>query len=141
MGDWDYINDHMGGHDSDGLPNFMSEPGFSDDCELRAQSRLVQKIENTTKKDASVNWSSEASTEAVFKHYKDDGHTLEIYIDRQDKPIKCTSSHTGDYQLAVEYVKNLNPEEQITYWSRGVNVYSPKEWFYKVERTTDEIPF
>ena len=29
--DWDYINEHMGGHDEDGLPNFMSEPGFSGD--------------------------------------------------------------------------------------------------------------
>jgi hypothetical protein len=29
--DWDYINEHMGGHDEDGLPNFISEPGFSDD--------------------------------------------------------------------------------------------------------------
>lgn len=28
--DWDYINEHMGGHDEDGLPNFMSEPGFAD---------------------------------------------------------------------------------------------------------------
>lgn len=32
MGDWDYINEHMGGHDADGLPNFMSAPGFADDC-------------------------------------------------------------------------------------------------------------
>jgi len=29
--DWQYIEDHMGGHDEDGLPNFMSESGFSDD--------------------------------------------------------------------------------------------------------------
>jgi Leucine-rich repeat (LRR) protein len=29
--DWDYINEHMGGHDEDGLPNFMSAPGFADD--------------------------------------------------------------------------------------------------------------
>jgi hypothetical protein len=29
--DWDYINEHMGGHDEGGLPNFMSEPGFGDD--------------------------------------------------------------------------------------------------------------
>jgi uncharacterized protein YodC (DUF2158 family) len=28
--DWQFIEDHMGGHGSDGLPNFMSEPGFSD---------------------------------------------------------------------------------------------------------------
>ena len=31
--DWDYINEHMGGFDEDGLPNFMSEPGFADDSE------------------------------------------------------------------------------------------------------------
>jgi len=29
--DWDYINEHMGGHDEDGMPNFMNEPGFGDD--------------------------------------------------------------------------------------------------------------
>ena len=28
--DWQYIEDHMGGHDEDGLPNFMSGPGFGD---------------------------------------------------------------------------------------------------------------
>jgi len=31
MGDWDYINEHLGGHDSDGMPNFMNQPGFDDD--------------------------------------------------------------------------------------------------------------
>ena len=31
MSDWDYINEHMGGHDEDGLPNFMSEENFSDE--------------------------------------------------------------------------------------------------------------
>ena len=31
MSDTDYINDHMGGFDSDGLPNFMNAPGFDDD--------------------------------------------------------------------------------------------------------------
>ncbi len=32
MGDWDYINEHMGGwNDDTGLPNFMDEPGFSND--------------------------------------------------------------------------------------------------------------
>ncbi|HIP26983.1 MAG TPA: DUF2158 domain-containing protein [Flavobacteriaceae bacterium] len=32
MGDWDYINDNMGGWNEDtGLPNFMDEPGFADD--------------------------------------------------------------------------------------------------------------
>ena len=31
MGDWDYINEHMGGHDADGMPNFVH--GFSDEEE------------------------------------------------------------------------------------------------------------
>jgi hypothetical protein len=28
MGDWDYINEHLGGHDSDGLPNLLNDSGF-----------------------------------------------------------------------------------------------------------------
>ena len=26
--DWQYIEDHMGGHDEDGMPNFTNEVGF-----------------------------------------------------------------------------------------------------------------
>ncbi|MEO1945193.1 MAG: hypothetical protein ABGY11_12905 [Candidatus Thioglobus sp.] len=81
-----------------------------------------------------VNWNDEATTEAIFKHYEDDGRTLKIYIDGQESPIKCTSSHTGDYEVAVEYAKLLQPDEKIKYWSRGVDVYSSKEWFYKIQR-------
>ena len=29
--DWDYINDHLGGWDSDGMPNFMSSADFFDE--------------------------------------------------------------------------------------------------------------
>jgi len=29
--DWDFINDHMGGWDSDGMPNFMNDASFYDD--------------------------------------------------------------------------------------------------------------
>ncbi|NLW06093.1 MAG: hypothetical protein GX029_12865 [Pseudomonadaceae bacterium] len=31
--DWDFINSHMGGHDEDGLPNFMRQSGFADDSD------------------------------------------------------------------------------------------------------------
>jgi len=81
-----------------------------------------------------VNWNDESITEAVFKYYEDDGFTLKIYINAQDNPIKCTSRHTGDYEQSVECAKDLHVGEKIKYWSRGVNVYSPKEWFYKIER-------
>ena len=81
-----------------------------------------------------VNWSDESTTEATFKSYENDGYTLRIYIEEQDMPIKCTTGHVGDYALAVEYVKDLHAGEKIKYQSRGVHVYSPKEWFYKIER-------
>lgn len=39
--DWDYINDHMGGHDEDGMPNFMNKRGFADDRpEPKKQARF-----------------------------------------------------------------------------------------------------
>jgi len=82
----------------------------------------------------SVNWNQVAKTEAVFKHFEDNGRVLKVYIDGQENPIKCTSGHIGDYQKSVEFVKDLHHGEKIMYWSRGVNVYSPKEWFYKIER-------
>ena len=48
MGDYDYINEHMGGHDSDGLPNFMSQPGFAN--EEDAINSLTNKINNDAQK-------------------------------------------------------------------------------------------
>lgn len=81
-----------------------------------------------------VNWNEEATTEAVFSHYENDGRTLKIYIEGQDYPVKCTSGHSGDYEVAAEYAKLLQPGEKVKYWSRGVGAYSPKEWFYKIQR-------
>jgi hypothetical protein len=90
--------------------------------------------ESMISKKNSVNWSAKATTEAIFKHFEDNGHILKVYIEGQDNPIKCTSNHIGDYQNAVEYAKDLYPGEKVMYWSRGVHSYSPKEWFYKIER-------
>lgn len=33
--DWDYINKHMGGHDENGIPNFVRVSGFSDDTDVK----------------------------------------------------------------------------------------------------------
>ncbi len=93
-------------------------------------SRIKESINSN---NGLVNWSDESTTESIFKHYEDDGRILKVYIEGQGAPIKCTSNHTGDYQLAVECVKGLYSGEKIIYRSRGVNVYSSKEWFYKIE--------
>lgn len=51
--DWDYINEHMGGHDEDGLPNFMNEPGFSDE---HHQSPQITSLKFNSFEEAK-NWS------------------------------------------------------------------------------------
>jgi hypothetical protein len=52
MGDWDYINEHMGGHDEDGMPNFMSKPGFADNDDYGPEPKEPSYF--NTFKDASV---------------------------------------------------------------------------------------
>jgi len=81
-----------------------------------------------------VDWNSEAKSQAVFKSYEDNGRTISVYLHGQGNPIKCTSSHRGDYQLAVSTVKDLKDGDAVTYHSRGVNVYSPRDWFYKIDK-------
>ena len=83
-----------------------------------------------------VDWNSEAISQAVFKSYKDNGRVLSVYIYGQGNPIKCTSSHRGDYQLAVLTVKGLKDGDAVIYHSRGVNEYSPRDWFYKIDQDT-----
>ena len=83
-----------------------------------------------------VDWNSEAVSQAVFKSYKDDGKLLSVCIYGQNNPIKCTSSHYGDYQLALSEAKDLTDGDGITYYSRGTNVYSSKEWFYKIDKSS-----
>lgn len=48
--DWQYIEDHMGGHDEDGFPNFMSAPGFSDDFYDDEEDSYDNKNENDSLK-------------------------------------------------------------------------------------------
>lgn len=42
--DWDYINEHMGGHGEDALPNFMNDPCFNDDWEQSLRDKGYQTV-------------------------------------------------------------------------------------------------
>ncbi len=94
-----------------------------------------------------INWSSEASTEAVFVKASSFGEILRYEFFK----VKIRGQHNGilgffeielqrygmtaeEQHQAVETVKDLRAGEKIIYWTRGVNVYSPKDWFYKIER-------
>ena len=81
-----------------------------------------------------VDWSQEQSSKAIFKSFKDSGRSLSVFIYGQPQPIQCTSGHSGDYQSAIRSVLGLTDGDSIVYQSRGINVYSPKEWFFRIEK-------
>jgi superfamily I DNA/RNA helicase len=84
-----------------------------------------------------VNWSKEKQSLATFKRYANDGRTLKIYIHEQDEPIKCTAGHRQDFHQAVSVAAQLTDGQAIRYHSRGIDTYSPKEWFYRIELLGD----
>jgi len=81
-----------------------------------------------------VNWNEQKKSLATFKSFKDDGRVLKVFLHDQADPIKCTSGHRGDYQRAINVVEGLKDGDLIEYRSRGVNLYSPKEWFFLIEK-------
>ena len=99
------------------------------------------------KKKKKVDWSSEASTEAVFVKAS---HFEEI-LGYDFFSVKTRGQHNGilgffeiklqrnamtteEQVQAVETIKDLHSGEKIIYWTRGVNIHSPEKWFYKIER-------
>ena len=97
--------------------------------------------ESKSKEVEEVNWSSETSTEAVYKGVWPLFDTLgyvffRIIVRGQDNAIKCQWKAMSNKELdqAIKTVEDLRNGEKITYWTRGVNIHSPTEWFYKIER-------
>ncbi len=87
-----------------------------------------------------VDWSKEKTSYATFKSFTNSGTTLYVYLHEQSDPIKCTSGHKGDFQRAAESVSSLIDGDPIKYQSRGVEKYSPNEWFYRIEKNNTESP-
>lgn len=85
----------------------------------------------------SVDWSKEATSFGTFKNYTNDGRILKVFLHEQTKPIACTLGHNLDFKRAVSALKNFVDGDKIKYQSRGVNSYSPKEWFYQIEKAQD----
>ena len=87
-----------------------------------------------------VDWTKETTSFATFKSFMNSGNTLYVHLHEQADPIKCTSGHRGDFERAVEYVKKLADGDAIKYQSRGVDRYSPKEWFYRIDKIDTAKP-
>jgi len=71
--DYDYINEHMGGFDEDGLPNFMSEPGFADDD---YQTNLVEKDDDVLVKYMMLNHNWSYVIRGIHDAYESRGYLL-----------------------------------------------------------------
>ena len=81
-----------------------------------------------------VDWNQTAETNATFKSFEVKGNILYVYLHEQDVPIKCTSGHSQDYEKAIISVTRLKDGDKVLYVSKGVNVFSPKEWFFKIDK-------
>lgn len=119
--DWDYINEHMGGHDEDGLPNFMSEPGFGRDDELydwkqksRDNGRKTLKewnlVGRSIKKGEKGKWSDATFTRCVFSESQT---TIDSFINREKAPVSTEQAQFQTYEEAVSWSK-ANPGRTIT---------------------------
>jgi len=122
MGDWDYINDHMGGFDEDGLPNFMNSPNFHldyDPDEKDEQGFFVhyegdwtkdvnKALANASKDDPEgyynplgvekVDLNSYSASDSEYKHirYDKDGNMVKFKVfDTFDKAKKYAVNHPG----------------------------------------------
>jgi superfamily I DNA/RNA helicase len=84
-----------------------------------------------------VDWAKEQQTLATFKRSVNDGRTLQVYIHEQAEPIKCTANHRQDFHRAVTLAGQLTDGQAIKYHSRGVDTYSPRQWFYRIEVLND----
>jgi len=85
-----------------------------------------------------VDWNLTAETNATFKSFEVKGNILYVYLHEQDDPIKCSSSHSGDYKKAIISVTRLKDGDKVLYVSRGVNIYSSKEWFFKIDKNLNK---
>jgi len=81
-----------------------------------------------------VNWKEEAQTIATYRSSGIKNNLLLVYVYEQSNPIKCSSTHSEDYSRAIESIKSISDGDQVIFQSRGVNVYSPNDWFYKIEK-------
>ena len=85
--DWDYINEHMGGHDEDGLPNFMSEPGFADDLHVANDPDYFETFQEA------MAWAKENPGRAIAR--SSDGYG---YI------VKNATSGTNDHEIDKSFL-------------------------------------
>ena len=101
--DWDYINETWG-HDSDGMPNFMSSSDFFDDHSQRSKKNLAphdfSRIEN--------------------EYYEDGGIKIECQFSSSNKRVSSTHFFENG-------VKNCH----INYWQSEYDVIENTTFFYE----------
>jgi hypothetical protein len=115
MGDWDYINEHMGGHDEDGLSNFMSSPCFNDDWEHELRDAGYKTVNEWNSLDRSIKKGEKGRYLPCAKISVFNGSQTDITNCSKDKYISGMTG--GDYFETFEEAKfwtRENPGRVIT---------------------------
>lgn len=125
--DWQYIEDHMGGHDEDGLPNFMSEPGFNDDSYHDEDS-----YDNNSSDEDYDNEKNEYDIGNMVR--LNSGGPLMTIEEIDDEVITCRWFDTDNNLHSSQFYKNevkLDTEngkdKETTWYSCGVCDWSGEE--------------
>ena len=111
--DWDFINDHMGGHDGDGLPRFMNNPCFNDDWEHELRNNGYKTVQEwnelgrRVKKDEKGKYLPCAKVK-VFK----ESQTLESKLTDKSSMKQTNKNCFQSFEEAIAWARN-NPGRAI----------------------------
>jgi len=99
--DWDFINDHMGGWDSDGMPNFMSNSDFFGD--YKEKTPKPKDLSRTAK-----------------EYYENGGIKSERQFSSDNKLVSLT-----------EFLESGIKESHINYWTSEYDVQKSITFFHE----------
>ena len=127
--DWQYIQDHMGGHDEDWLPNFMSKPGFSDDSYNDEEDEYDS---NNLDVEFNIGDTVNLNSSDVLMTIKSiDGDMLTCrWFDKNDILQNSTFNI-----LEISMVEKIQEKQQSVVYS------APKQSLPTIDIDEDEIPF
>ena len=127
--DWQYIQDHMGGHDEDGLPNFMSKPGFIDDSYNDEEDEYDS---NNLDVEFNIGDTVNLNSSDVLMTIKSiDGDMLTCrWFDKNDILQNSTFNI-----LEISMVEKIQEKQQSVVYS------APKQSLPTIDIDEDEIPF
>lgn len=116
MGDWDYINEKMGGFDEDGLPNFLNESGHTDENEEHYFYNSKPRYGDSSAYKEVCNYHVDYFSNEIIRIYID--LTPEYFLDEKQKEMR-NSLLKQTSKITLDLIVNKNN----THDSKVLEVY------------------